>query len=385
MSKEVETAVNYWPSRFAPPQAGAEVAQALEASGVVDWFQTWDQLVSFMPQGLWREDVTPMARYASDCDSYYNAAMVALLAANATEKLGITTTMDAVRLGPAEMLQQMVTLAAATEGRVALQLGAGELKQCKPFGYKRSQGLSRMEDMYAIWDKMLSTDGLISHEGKHWTFDETWIGAHWPKRPEFWALGGGPRLIEMATRYADGFMSMVPSAFKSPDEWGTQVAEIRKGLEEKDRDPDDYMYGFWAFTLIYENDEQRQRLFDNDLIKWMTAVFGRLHHGDWAEEGIDLIFPEDWHYAMKLLPQSMSRTEVDEVVAKVTPEMIEKSWIIGTPAEVAEQHRPWIEAGANYIAPSDLAPAVFEPEEQEAVLARTVEFCGHLKGAPVTA
>ena len=385
MSRNVETAINYWPSRFAPPQAGAEVAQALEASGVVDWFQTWDQLVSFMPQGLWRPDVTPMARFTSDCDSYYNAAMVALLAASSTEKLGITTTMDAVRLGPAEMLQQMVTLAAATEGRVALQLGAGELKQCKPFGYKRSQGLSRMEDMYAIWDKMLSTDGLVSHEGKHWTYEDTWIGAHWPKRPEFWALGGGPRLIEMATRYADGFMSMVPSAFKSADEWGTQVEEIRAGLEAKDRDPDAYMYGFWAFTLIYETEEQRQRLFDNDLIKWMTAVFGRLHHGDWAEEGIDLIFPEDWHYAMKLMPQSMSREEVDAVVAKVTPEMIERSWMIGTPAEVAEQCRPWVEAGANYIAPSDLAPAVFEPEEQEAVLARTIEFCGHLKSAAVTA
>jgi phthiodiolone/phenolphthiodiolone dimycocerosates ketoreductase len=57
MSRNVETAANYWPSRLAPPQAGAEVAQALEASGVVDWFQTWDQLVSFMPQGLWRPDV----------------------------------------------------------------------------------------------------------------------------------------------------------------------------------------------------------------------------------------------------------------------------------------------------------------------------------------
>jgi phthiodiolone/phenolphthiodiolone dimycocerosates ketoreductase len=59
--------------------------------------------------------------------------------------------------------------------------------------------------------------------------------------------------------------------------------------------------------------------------------------------------------------------------------------MIGTPAEVAEQCRPWVEAGANYIAPSDLAPAVFEPEEQEAVLARTIEFCAHLKGAAVTA
>ncbi len=61
MSRSVGVGVNYWPSRYLPPQAGAEIAAQLEASGVVDWFQTWDQLVSFLPQALWRPDVTPMA------------------------------------------------------------------------------------------------------------------------------------------------------------------------------------------------------------------------------------------------------------------------------------------------------------------------------------
>lgn len=188
----VEVALNYWPSRYLPPQAGADFAKQIEASGVVDWFQTWDQLVSFFPQALWRPDVTPMANLSADCDSYYNAAMVALLAAAATNTLNITTTLDAVRNGPAELLQQILTLSSATPAKVALQLAAGELKQCKPFGWKRSQGLSRMEDIFAIVRKLLSTDGLISHEGNHWNYSGAWIGAHFPKVPEIWALGGGP-------------------------------------------------------------------------------------------------------------------------------------------------------------------------------------------------
>ena len=76
----VEVGLNYWPSRFLPPQAGAEFAKQIEASGVVDWFQTWDQLVSMFPQSIWRPDVTPLARISSDCDSYHNAAMVAITA-----------------------------------------------------------------------------------------------------------------------------------------------------------------------------------------------------------------------------------------------------------------------------------------------------------------
>ncbi|MHB8694202.1 MAG: LLM class flavin-dependent oxidoreductase [Solirubrobacteraceae bacterium] len=382
--RNVQTAVNFWPSRYMPPQAAAEVAKQLEAAPGVDWFQTWDQLVSFMPQGLWRPEVTPMARFSSDCDSYFNAGMIALLAANATETLNITTTLDSVRIGPAELLQQMLTIASTTPARVALQLGAGELKQCKPFGYKRSQGLSRMEDIFQIVRKLLSNDGLVSHEGNHWVYKDAWIGTHFPKLPELWALGGGPKLIDIATSYADGFISMVPSAFWTAEQWAEQVDVIHTMLERKDRDPSAFTCGFWPFALCYETEDQRERLFASPIIKWMTAVFGRLHHGDWEREGIDRIFPADWHYALRLLPHAMSQAEVDEIVAQVKPEMIEKSWFIGTPAEIAAQLRPWVEAGADYIAPSDLAPAVLELEEQPGAMARMVELCAHLKG-PVLA
>jgi phthiodiolone/phenolphthiodiolone dimycocerosates ketoreductase len=385
MPREVQTAMNWWPSRFLPPQAGAEFAKQIEAAPGVDWFQTWDQLVSFMPQGLWREDVTPMAALTSDCDSYFNAGMVAMLAANATSTLNITTTVDAVRIGPAELLQQMLTIAATTPARVALQLGAGELKQCKPFGYKRSQGLSRMEDIFSIVRKLLSTKGLVSHEGNHWTYKDAWIGNHYPKLPELWALGGGPKLIEIATTYADGFMSMVPSAFWSADQWGTQVAGIHAKLADRGRDPARFTCGFWPFVLLYDTEEERRRQFDSPIVKWMAAIFGRLHHGDWAAGGEALIFPEDWHYALRMLPHAMSRAEVDDVVAQVTPTMIEKSYFVGTPADVAEQLHPWVDAGADYMAFSDMAPAVFGPEDQEAVMRRMVELCGHMKGVGVPA
>jgi len=385
MSKTVEVAINHWPSRFEPPQAAAQRAAQMETSGVVDWFQTWDQLVSFMPQALWRPDVTPMARYTTDCDSYYDAAMIAMLAANATTTLNITTTLDAVRNGPAELLQKMVTLASATEARVALQLGAGEVKQCGPFGYKRSQGLSRMADIYAIVSKLLNTDGLVSHEGNHWTYDRAWIGTHFPKKPEFWALGGGPLLMDLATTYADGFISMVPSAVSEPARWAEQVEGIRRDLERKDRDPGLFTFGFWPFVLVYDTEDQRDRLMASPIVKWMTAVFGRLHHGDWLSEGVDLIFPEDWMYALKLLPHQMSQAEVDDVVAGVTPKMIEKSWLIGTPAEVAAELHQWVLAGANYIAPSDLAPAVLEIDEQPGAMNRMIELASHLKSKTAAA
>jgi phthiodiolone/phenolphthiodiolone dimycocerosates ketoreductase len=383
MTPSVEVGINYWPSRFLPPQAAAEFAKQLEDTGIVDWLQTFDQMVSFLPQALWRPEVTPMASLSSDCDSFYNAGMTAMLAASATTKLKITTTLDAVRTGPGELLQQALTLAAATPATVAYQIAAGELKQCKPFGWKRSQGLSRMEDVFAIIRKMLASDGLISHEGNHWHYSGAWIGAHFAAVPKLWALGGGPKLIDIATTHADGFISMVPSAFSTPEQWGEQVAGVHEQLERKDRDPQDFTCGFWPFVIVYDNDEQRERLLNNPITKWMTAVFGRLHHGAWADEGVELAFPPDWHYALRLLPHQMSRAEVDDVVAKVTPEMIEKSWLIGTPEEVAAQLRPWVDAGCQYMTPSDLSPTIMEPEEQGDCIRRMVDLAAHLKRAPV--
>jgi phthiodiolone/phenolphthiodiolone dimycocerosates ketoreductase len=237
--------------------------------------------------------------------------------------------------------------------------------------------------IFVIVRKMLSSEGLISHEGKHWTYDGARIGAHFPKVPELWALGGGPQLIDIAASHADGFISMVPSAFATPEQWSEQVQDIHKQLESKDRDLDEFTCGFWPFVIVYQNDDQRERLLSSPITKWMTAAFGRLHHGAWKDEGEQLIFADDWHYALRMLPHQMSQAEVDEVVARVTPTMIEKSWLIGTPEEVATQLQPWVEAGAGYIAPSDLAPAIFEPEEQPQVFQTMIELCAELKGASV--
>lgn len=75
-SPGLQTAVHYWPVRNVPPPAAGEFAKRLEASGVVEWFQTWDQLVSFYPRALWTLENTPLAVVQSDCDSFHDSDMI---------------------------------------------------------------------------------------------------------------------------------------------------------------------------------------------------------------------------------------------------------------------------------------------------------------------
>ena len=137
----------------------------MEESGVVDYILLYDQLVAWFPSSLWAEQNTLLAAVLPDADSFSDPWLISGAITQTTKDLGISITGDTMRRGPAEVLQAALTLGRATSGKAILQLGAGELKQAKPLGHKRSDGLKRMEDSFQIYRKLLATDGLIEHQG----------------------------------------------------------------------------------------------------------------------------------------------------------------------------------------------------------------------------
>src|SRR5581483_9416634 len=147
---QLRTAIPIVADRHFPPEAFAQAAQAIAASGVVDDVQVWDQLTSWFPQGLWTPDRTPLAAIMPDCDSFQDAFVISGFAAANAPGAGLVMSTDAVRRGPAELLQAFLTITHLFKGQAIFQVGAGELKQTRPFGYKRSHGIRRIEDLYRI-------------------------------------------------------------------------------------------------------------------------------------------------------------------------------------------------------------------------------------------
>ena len=117
-------------------------------------------------------------------------------------------------------------------------IGGGELKQCKPFGWKRAEGLARMEDLFKINKLMAESDGPFDFQGHHWKFDKAWMGNARPHRPKLWALGGGPKLMELATQYADGFATMAPFVWNTPEYCAESIHEMKKQIVAHGRDPE---------------------------------------------------------------------------------------------------------------------------------------------------
>lgn len=339
--------------RYLSPRVAGETAKMLEASGVIDDLMIFDYLVSFNPRSIWTPDNTPLANTYKDDDSYHDAFILAAVAA-AASNLGICIMTDSMRRGP-WLSQTMFSLADTTSGQITLALGAGENRHGKPFGYERKEGLGRMKDLMQIWKLMLDCDGPFDFDGKYWKLQQTYLGTVRPKRrPKLWALGGGPKLIEYAAQHADGLLTYIPGVWSSAEQCAEAIAGIRKAVAEHGRDPDTFEIGVQAGIVIHDDPEEIERTLQHPLVKFISALFGRISMKDWVKDGYEPPFPVDWHYANDLFPTTITRAECDSAKNKMTPEMMRKANFVGTPEEVAAQLQKYLDVGVSWIVPSDL-------------------------------
>jgi phthiodiolone/phenolphthiodiolone dimycocerosates ketoreductase len=102
-------------------------------------------------------------------------------------------------------------------------------------------------------------------------------------------------------------------------------------VAERDRDPEDFDFAlFPCALLIHEDENVIDRALENPVLKWMTACWGRINQDDWEQEGLPAPRP-GWHYAINLLPTTISDAERDEVLARTTRAHCEKNLDIRHP------------------------------------------------------
>jgi phthiodiolone/phenolphthiodiolone dimycocerosates ketoreductase len=377
--RRVETAVSVSVDRNFPAEAFGQAAKTLQSSGVVDQMLMWDQLTSWVPPCLWNEDFSPLAKVLPDLDSYPDWNVMCGYGVAQAPGLGTAISLDAIRRGPAEMTQTMLSLANITKGNSIYQVGAGELKQCKPFGWKRNEGLSRLEDFYKIYHAFMDSDKPINFEGNHTKLENAWLGVAKTHKPRIWGLGGGPKVYDMATSYADGFATMAPMVWTSPEDAARHIKQLKEQLESKGRDPEKFDFGIWISALLHEDDAVIERAYEGSMVKWSTCIMGRIIQSDWIKEGIEPPMPADWHYALKMLPVTIDRAEAERMLSRVTPEMSRKTWMVGTPKKVAAEVQGYIDAGVTWVAVLDMVPTILEPEESAKAVTRSIDVCRFIK------
>jgi phthiodiolone/phenolphthiodiolone dimycocerosates ketoreductase len=191
-------------------------------------------------------------------------------------------------------------------------------------------------------------------------------------------MGGGPRLTEAALKYADGFSSGMPFVFSDPETYASAVQGHKETLESYGRDPEEFSFGLHHILFLCEDKDEFERHIDNPLVKWYAATGGRINQNDWDAEGIEPVMPRDWHYAFKMLPGAMSERELLDITDRVPPEMVRKTFIVGTPEEIAAEIKPFVEAGADRHLVADVSGLIAETDPMLA-FRRLGEVCRQIK------
>ena len=383
MTKRVtETAIPVVIDRNFPIEMFADTLRALEASGVVDTIQMWDQMTGWNPRCLWTPDKLPMAKVIPDLDSFADWFPMVGYGAAVAPKLNSVISVDSLRRGPAELTQTLMTMANITKGKFTAHIGAGELKQVQPFGWDVKQKMGRLEDFYKVFDAFRSNNKTpIDYQGKFTKLDQAWLGVARNYTAKIWGLGGGPKIVDLSTSYADGFATMGVMVWSSPEHAAEEIGKMKAKLVEKGRDPDQFGFGAYFPSVLHEDANVIDRALDQDLSRWHATIWGRINQGDWEKEGLPAPMGKDWHYANNLLPTRIGEAEAREMISRSTRQHVEKSYLYGSPQQVAKKIQAFVDVGVTWIGVIDVMPALIKPEEAPAAMQRSIDVCKYLKQA----
>ncbi|GAB3216539.1 LLM class flavin-dependent oxidoreductase [Mycolicibacterium hippocampi] len=353
MARSIETVFMVNPLRSSPVGIDEGIGRILEESGVVDYVAMTDVLgaASFVPAQFGPENPGD----APDAGSWFDPGIALGVMATRHPNLGVLYGgIPALRRGPAELFRAGLTLASLTEGRALCWIGVGERYNTVPFGYDRAEGLGRIEDHFRLYKLLWEADAPFDFEGNFWKYERAFLGHERTHRPEFWALGGGPKLIELAASHADGWMTVIPAAAPSPEAYAKRVTTVREDVERAGRDPDAFGFGIQPLLMMHEDPDVIEAGLQSPVVRLLASMWGRFPHASWRDEGVDTVFPDGWDYSLHWDALSLSHAEIDSLLQRIPDEMVRRSFLIGTPSEVTEVVQAYVDAGATQVAPFDL-------------------------------
>ena len=333
---------------FMPPiELNAQAVKRYEDEGL-DFVCYWDQLCMTFPRSIWTPDIVPAAA-VYDIDCYMDAFTLMTQAAMVTDKieLGIFA-VDALRRPPPVLAQTFLTISHIAKGRAWFTLGAGEIKQFKPWSLPREKPFGHLEECIKIIRMLAETNDLINYDGPIWQLKNARLAfdPYGGKCPPLYVACGPGKGMEICGKHADGWGTFLPPS-GPPDWYAEQVTEIKRQAKIAGRDPEQMTFFGGLCCIVAPTEKLVGEATHNLALRWDVAslVPGP---SSWARFGVKSPLG-DWSYPRDLIPMDWSREDALKIANQVSPEMVRNLRFCGTPESVAKQIQPYIDAGMNKI------------------------------------
>lgn len=338
-----------------PPLGGLK--QVIWATRLLrcDSLLLWDHLQDLIPTALWDRSFTWAA---ADNDSphafFEQQTMLGYMAPRAGKMaVGVAVT-EPIRRHPVIIAQAMVTLAHLSKRAPILGIGAGEKENIEPYGLSISYAVSRLEEALQVLRLCFYGKGPLNFEGRFYSLRDARFDLRPPKgrAPRIWVGSLGPRMLELTGRYGDGWY---PLGLLSPDEYGQKLETIRDAAREAGRRPEEILPAFQPYIVIAPTRAEVETLLENPTIKFFALLAPA---ESWRKRGYPHPFGEDFRGNVDFLPETFTRAQLEEAIAKVPVEIANIGLLWGTPDDIVTQLKPYVAAGMRYVVPQALTAAV---------------------------
>jgi probable F420-dependent oxidoreductase len=188
---------------------------------------------------------------------------------------GLAAITERIRLGtlvacapfrhPSILAKMATTIDGISGGRLDLGVGAGWLEQeFEAFGYRFGtvgERFASLEQTLIVLDALMA-DGVATVDAGELRLHEAPLLPRPRQHPRvpLWVGGkGGPRLLRLAARYADGWNAVWRW---SPEGYAVRAAAARAACEERGRDPATFRFSVGLYALLGEDDAAFRAVFE---------------------------------------------------------------------------------------------------------------------------
>lgn len=315
----------------------------------LDCLLLFDHLQDFTPREVWRSPrFTWMTRKQpsphDQGDPFVVLGSLAKVAGKVRLGVGVT---EPLRNHPVTLARAGATLASLTKRAPILGIGAGERMNTEPYGIEFTGQVSKTAEALEIMRRCLSQPGSITYDGDyhhledapfdltaHVTVPELWVGAH------------GPRMLDLAARFGDGWMPYFgPSPERYEEAYTQLVTDMHAaGRQRTALTPSLHVGAVLAPSMREAEEVLRTARFVrfNAVTVWPAAT--------WEAVGASHPFGSDYRGFLDVIPEQLDVAMLEESMRDVPPEVLKAGLLWGTPDSIIGEIRQLESAGLRHIA-----------------------------------
>jgi len=301
-----------------------------------------DHLVSFWPDSIWTPEFTDLATVSPSPHRHLDGLAVAAAAAALTHNVPlVSAVVDTVRRHPAMLAQTALTIDHVARGRFVLGLGSGESENTLPYGFDFARPVARFEEALRVIRLLWESDGPVDFDGQFYSLHHARLDTepYDGTPPPIWIGASGPRMLDIAGRYADGWW---PAGAWTPEHYAEMLTAVRTSAQRAGRDPLAITPCFIQVCLIGEDEAALAEILQAPLVK---AFLLQVSAATLRSFGFEHPMGPRWRGFQDIDPAVLTRDRIVEFMAKVQPEMLLAVVPHGTPKEVAAIIKTFVDAG----------------------------------------